>query len=163
MTTSPESGAEHGEASVEFQEPKGDYRVGYARPPIEHRFKPGNNANPKGRKKKTRNHKVVISELLFEPVTVREGGVVKEIPALEAVIKKTLSQALGGDHKAALTIIGMAQREGVLTPEQEEDAGTLPETDMAIMQDAMMRFGAATASVIGAEASPAEASQTDAK
>jgi Family of unknown function (DUF5681) len=163
MTTSPESRAEHGEASVECHEPKGDYQVGYRRPPVQHRFKPGNNANPKGRKKKTRNRKVVIRELLFEPVTVREGGVVKEIPALEAVIKKTLSQALGGDHKAALTIIGMAQREGVLTPEQEEDVGTLPETDMAIMQDAMMRFGATTASVIGAGASPAEARQTDAK
>jgi Family of unknown function (DUF5681) len=90
MTISSESSAEHGEAGVEHRESMGDYRVGYRRPPVEHRFKPGNNANPKGRKKKTRNRKVVIRELLFEPVTVREGGVVKEIPALEAVIKKTL-------------------------------------------------------------------------
>jgi hypothetical protein len=163
MTISSESSAEHGEASVERHEPKGDYRIGYRRPPVEHRFKPGNNANPKGRKKKTRNRKVVIRELLFEPVTVREGGVVKEIPALEAVIKKTLSQALGGDHKAALTIIGLAQRDGILTPEQEQAVDNLPESDMAIMQDAMMRFGAATASVIEAGASPAEARQTDAK
>jgi hypothetical protein len=163
MTISSESSAEHGEASVERHEPKGDYRIGYRRPPVEHRFKPGNNANPKGRKKKTRNRKVVIRELLFEPVTVREGGVVKEIPALEAVIKKTLSQALGGDHKAALTIIGIAQREGVLMPEQEEDVGTLSENDMAIMQDAAKRFNVATASVIEAGASPAEARQTDAK
>ena len=163
MTTPSESSAEHGEASVERLEPKGDYRIGYRRPPVEHRFKPGNNANPKGRKKKTRNRKVVIRELLFEPVTVREGGVVKEIPALEAVIKKTLSQALGGDHKAALTIIGLAQRDGILTPEQEQAVDNLPESDMAIMQDAMMRFGAATASVIEAGASPAEARQTDAK
>jgi len=141
----------------------GDYRVGYRRPPVEHRFKPGNNANPKGRKKKTRNRKVVIRELLFEPVTVREGGVVKEIPALEAVIKKTLSQALGGDHKAALTIIGLAQRDGILTPEQEQAVDTLSESDMAIMQDAAKRFNAATASVIEAGASPAAARQTDAK
>jgi hypothetical protein len=131
--------------------------------PVEHRFRPGNNANPKGRKKRTRNRKVVIRELLFEPVTVREGGEVKQIPALEAVIKKTLSQALGGDHKAALTIIGLAQREGILTPEQEEAVDNLPESDMAIMQDAIKRFGAATASVIEAGASLAEARQTDAE
>jgi hypothetical protein len=163
MTTSSDSNTQHGEADAGHRAPKGDYRIGYGRPPVQHRFKPGNNANPKGRKKKTRNRTVMIRELLFEPVTVREGGVVKEIPALEAVIKKTLSQALGGDHKAALTIIGMAQREGVLTPEQEEDVDNLPESDMAIMEDAIKRFGTATASVIEASASLAEARQTDAK
>ncbi len=163
MTTLSRSSVEHGETGVERQEPKGDYPVGYARPPVEHRFKPGNNANPKGRKKKTRNRRVVISELLLEPVTVREGGEVKQMAALEAVLKKLLSKALTGDNKAALTIIGLAQRDGILTPEQEEAVDNLPESDMAIMQDAMMRFGAAAASVIEAGASLAEAHLTDAK
>jgi hypothetical protein len=163
MTTSSRSGAEHGEAGAKHQEPKDDYRIGYRRPPVEHRFKPGNNANPKGRKKKTRNRKVVIRELLFEPITVREGGEVKQMSALEAVLKKLLSKALTGDNKAALTIIGLAQRDGILTPEQEEAVDTLPESDMAIMQDAMKRFGADTASVIEAGASLSEARQTDAK
>jgi hypothetical protein len=162
MTTSLGTSAEHGEASVERQVSKGDYPVGYARPPVEHRFKPGNNANPKGRKRKTRNRKVVISELLFEPITVREGGEVKQMSVLEAVLKKLLSKALTGDNKAALTIIGLAQRDGILTPEQEEAVDNLPESDMAIMEDAMKRFGAATASVIEAGASLAEAPQTDA-
>src|SRR5271167_3703259 len=31
--------------------PSTRHRVGYGRPPVEHRFKQGNNANPKGRKK----------------------------------------------------------------------------------------------------------------
>jgi hypothetical protein len=162
MTTSSESNTEHGEAGAGHRAPKGDYQVGYGRPPVQHRFKPGNNANPKGRKKKTRNRKVVIRELLFEPVTVRKGAEVKEIPALEAVIQKTLSQALGGDHKAALTIIGLAQREGLLTPEQEEAVDNLSESDMAIMQDAAKRFNAATAAVIEAGASLAQGRQTDA-
>jgi hypothetical protein len=163
MTTSSESSVEYRGAGVEQREPKVDYGVGYRRPPVEHRFKPGNNANPKGRKKKTRNRKLVISELLFEPITVREGGEVKQMSVLEAVLKKLLSKALTGDNKAALTIIGLAQREGILTPEQEEAVDNLPESDMAIMQDAMKRFGAATASVIEAGASLAEARQTDAK
>ena len=163
MTTSSGTSAEHGEASVERQVSKGDYPVGYARPPVEHRFKPGNNANPKGRKKKTRNRKVVISELLFEPITVREGGEVRQMPALEAVLKKLLSKALGGDGKAALTIIGIAQREGALTPEQEEAVDNPSDGDMAIVQDAMKRLGAATAAVNVAGASLAEACQTDAE
>jgi hypothetical protein len=105
---------------------------------------------------------VVISELLFEPITVREGGEVKQMSVLEAVLKKLLSKALTGDNKAALTIIGLAQRDGILTPEQEEAVDNLPESDMAIMEDAMKRFGAATASVIEAGASLGEARQTDA-
>ena len=80
--------------------PKGDYEVGYCRPPAAYRFKHGNNANPKGRKKGTRNRKLVIREMLFEAVTVREGDTVRQMPALEAVLKKTLSKALAGDHKA---------------------------------------------------------------
>jgi hypothetical protein len=132
-----------GEAPAEFrpQQAKGDYEVGFCRPPAEHRFKVGNNANPKGRKKKTRNRKVVVRDLLFEPVTVREGGEIRQISALEAVIKKTLSMALGGDHKAVVTIIGMAQREALLTPEQDEALDILPENDLAIVNEYMRSLG----------------------
>jgi Family of unknown function (DUF5681) len=96
--------------------PKGDYDVGYCRPPAEHRFKHGNKANPKGRKKGSRNREVVIREVLLEPVTVREGDTVRQMPALEAVLKKMLAKALAGDNKAALTIIGIAQKEGSSRP-----------------------------------------------
>jgi Family of unknown function (DUF5681) len=105
MTTSSESNAACGEAGAEGQ--KRDYEVGYRRPPVAHRFKPGNNANPKGRKKKTRNRKVVISDILLEPITVKEGGEVKQMSQLEAVLKKTMSfqgarrgsQSRSDDHR----------------------------------------------------------------
>jgi hypothetical protein len=128
-----------GQDDVRHHKPK-DYEVGYGRPPIEHRFKPGNNANPKGRGKKTRNRKVVMRELFFEPVTVNEAGEVKQLPALEVVLKRVLTQALKGDFRAALTVIGMAQREGFLTPEQEEAVEALSDTDAAILQDLMNRM-----------------------
>jgi hypothetical protein len=37
----------------------------------------------------------VIRDVLFEAVTVREGGEFKQMSALEAVLKKMLSKALG--------------------------------------------------------------------
>src|SRR6478672_5273308 len=74
--------------------PKADYDVGYGKPPVAHRFKYGNKANPKGRKKGSRNRKVVIHEVFFEAVTVREGGEIRRMSALEAVLKKMLSKAL---------------------------------------------------------------------
>jgi hypothetical protein len=150
MTESSTSNAGTGNAGVEDQ--RGDYRVGYGRPPVEHRFKTGNPANPKGRGKKTHNRKVVVREVLFELIKVNEGGVEKQMPALQVVLKKLLSQALKGDLKAAITVIGMAQREGFLTPEEEEAVDALPDNDMAIVQDAMQRLNHATDAVLKAGA-----------
>jgi hypothetical protein len=138
---------------------RGDYRVGYGRPPVEYQFKPGNRANPKGRGKKNRNRKIVISEVLFEPVKVNEGGVEKQMPALEVVLKRLLSLALKGDLKAALTVLGIAQREGLLTPEQEEAVDALPDNDRAILLDGMQRLNRATDAVLKAGTSLAEASR----
>jgi hypothetical protein len=101
-----------------------------------------NNANPKGRKKGSRNRNVVIREVLFEAVTVREGGEIRQMSALEAILKKMLSKALAGDNKAALTMIGIAQKEGLLTPEQEQAVEDLSESDLAIMADAKRRLKA---------------------
>jgi hypothetical protein len=140
------------------EHPRGDYQVGYGRPPVEHQFKPGNRANPKGRGKKTRNRKVVVREVLFEPVKVNEGGVEKHMPALEVVLKKMLAQALKGDHRSALTIIGLAQRDGLLTPEEEEAVEALSENDRDILLDGMQRFNHATDAVLKAGTFLAEAS-----
>src|SRR5712671_212811 len=114
---------------------KGDYEVGYGKPPVAHRFKPGNKANPKGRKKGSRNRKVVIREVLLEPVTVHVGGETIQMSALEAVLKKMLSKALTGEHKPALALIGLAQREGLLTAEQEQVVEDFSENDLAILED----------------------------
>jgi hypothetical protein len=127
----------------EKNRPTGDYEVGYCKPPVAHRFKHGNKANPKGRRRGSQNRKIVIQDVMLEAVTVREGDQIKQMSALEAVLKKTLSKALAGDSKAALTIIGIAQKEGILTPEQEQAVDDFSQTDLAIMADARRRFGAA--------------------
>jgi hypothetical protein len=158
MTESSSSTAETRDAGVGHN--RGDYQVGYGRPPVEHQFKPGNRANPKGRGKKTRNRKVVVRDVLFELVKVNEGGVEKQMPALEVVIKRLLAQALKGETKAALTILGLAQREGLLTPEQEEEVDALSQNDEAIVLDAMQRFNYATDAVLRAGTSSAEAITT---
>jgi Family of unknown function (DUF5681) len=122
-------------------QPTGNYEVGYCKPPLAHRFKHGNQANPKGRRKRSRNRKLVIEEILLEPIAVREGNEVKKMSKLEAMLKKTMSKALTGDHKAALMIMGIAQQQNLLSPEQEDAIGDLPENDRAILQDALSRMG----------------------
>ena len=119
----------------------GGYAVGYRRPPREHQFKAANNANPLGRKKGSRNRTLVIRQILFEPITVKEGDQVKKMPLLEAIVRQTCNKALKGDHKAALTIMGLAQKEGLLTPEQTEaiEEG-MSEADKAILEDFKRRL-----------------------
>lgn len=117
------------------------YKVGYGHPPKEHKFKPGNNANPRGRKKGSKNRKLVIRDILFEPITVREGDEPKKMSALEAIVRQTRNKALKGDHKATLTIIGLAQKEGLLTPEQNDAIEeNLSENDKAILEDYKKRM-----------------------
>jgi hypothetical protein len=122
------------------RQPKGDYEVGYAKPPAEHRFRPGNNANPRGRRKGTKNRKVVIQDVLLQQVTVRQGNRTKQMSKLEALFEKLLSEALAGDKKAAALIMGIAQKEGLLTPEQEEVAESFSETDAAVLEAYRQQF-----------------------
>jgi Family of unknown function (DUF5681) len=120
--------------------PAGNYEVGYGKPPMAHRFKAGNKANPRGRRKGARNRKVIIQDVLLEPVTVREGQITRQMSALEAVLKKTMSKALSGDNKAALIIIGIGQKAGVLTAEQEQAIDDLSASDRAIIADVRRRM-----------------------
>ena len=63
---------------------------------------------------------------------------------LEALLKKTLSQALAGDTKSAVTIFAIAQKEGLLTPEQEQAVESLSEDDAAIIAAYNRRLLSAT-------------------
>src|SRR5688572_22426014 len=90
------------------------YVVGYGRPPRQHQFKVGNTASRRGRKRGSRNRTLVIKEILFEPIKVREGEEIKRMSLIEAIVRQSCNKALKGDHKAALMIIGLAQKEGLL-------------------------------------------------
>ena len=56
--------------------------VGYARPPIASRFKPGNSGNPRGRPRNSRNLKTIIQGALTAPVVLREGARKRSISKL---------------------------------------------------------------------------------
>jgi hypothetical protein len=98
--------------------PPRDYAIGFCKPPREHQFKPGNNANPRGRPKDTSKPKLLIKELLLELIPARQGDVVKTMSKLEAIITQTINDALKGDHKSRLTVIAMGREVGLLTPKE---------------------------------------------
>jgi hypothetical protein len=80
----------------------GDYEVGYCKPPVATRFKPGQSGNPAGAKRKVTptNLSEAISQALMKKQTVRINGRCRRIPRMEIIGEQITSQATSGDKSA---------------------------------------------------------------
>jgi hypothetical protein len=70
MTTHPQETSDDAQPT----EPTSDYEVGYGRPPVHSRVKPGQVLNPSGRPKGQRNVRTVLDKTLNERVQIRVGN-----------------------------------------------------------------------------------------
>ncbi|MCC6949789.1 MAG: hypothetical protein IT539_18695 [Bradyrhizobiaceae bacterium] len=66
---------------------KGDYEVGYKKPPKAHQFKPGQSGNHRGRPKGKRNMRSILQEALAAKVKVRDGDKVRTMTKRQALRK----------------------------------------------------------------------------
>jgi hypothetical protein len=82
---------------------------GYGRPPAQHRFKPGQSGNPKGRPRGRKNEATIWHDRLYRKVSIRENGTLHKIPVLEAILLRIIESALKGDTKSAAFILGRLQ------------------------------------------------------
>lgn len=87
------------------KKPQGDHEVGYARPPVGSRFKPGRSGNPKGRPKGSKNLSSILEATLFGPVQVTVGGRTMKVPAFEAAMMRLVRKALEGDLRATEKVV----------------------------------------------------------
>lgn len=78
----------------------GEETVGYKRPPIATRFKPGQSGNPKGRPKGRQNLKLDLQAELSETILIREGERQIRITKQRAMVKSTVARAIKGDARA---------------------------------------------------------------
>jgi Family of unknown function (DUF5681) len=147
---------------------KGSYCVGYGRPPLHSRFKPGQLGNPKGRPKQSRNLRTIVKQVFDEQMPIREGGRLRRMPAIEALLRTLLVRAFKGDLKAMSSLIVLFRQSGYGADQDEGAADTLlaPEYE-AIIADFMVRHNAdraANADVDAAKAgSPPSATPKDRK
>lgn len=74
-----------------------DYDVGFGKPPKHTQFKKGQSGNPKGRRKKSKNLNTLLEAELESRITVREGDQEKSLTKRQAIIKRIVQGALGGD------------------------------------------------------------------
>ena len=74
------------------------YEVGYAKPPAENRFKPGQSGNPNGRPRGSRNRsrlptlneermKEIIIEEAYRTINVNDASGTVSIPMAQAVVR----------------------------------------------------------------------------
>lgn len=95
------------------------YEVGYGKPPTTTRFKKGVSGNPRGRKrKKPQPYDPVkgFSNVLTEPIRLRQGDKIVRMPFVEALTRSLLKRALEGDSRAALTLIKISKELDLLRP-----------------------------------------------
>ena len=93
------------------------YDVGFKKPPLESRFKPGNQEYLKRKKKKRKLEGESLWEFLGEIVEYRENGKLKRATRLELQVKSIGTEALKGNIAAAdalLTMRSQALEVGVL-------------------------------------------------
>ena len=90
-------------------EPRADYAVGYGRPPVARRFRPGQSGNPRGRPKRARNLAAIVAAALGEPVSVNENGRRRLITKLEAAVKQLVNRAAAGETRVTQLLLALVQ------------------------------------------------------
>lgn len=95
--------------------PRGNYTVGYARPPLATRFQPGRSGNPNGRPRKNRTEPLDLPAglsplnraVLEHMLTPLDGASNPVIPStnLERVVKQAVDGAMSGDVRCLRLIL----------------------------------------------------------
>jgi Family of unknown function (DUF5681) len=85
-----------------------DYPVGYGRPPLASRFKPGASGNAKGRPRGSKNLKTLIRDAMTAKISIQDGTKTKPVSRLEGVVMRQLHKALMGSDPAAMAVVKMA-------------------------------------------------------
>ena len=116
----------------EGEAPVGQDTVGYGRPPLHSRFKPGQSGNAKGRPRGKRNMSSLLGDVLAQPVTVTANGKRKRIRSDTAILLRLREKALTGDLRAAAMVLSLRAAH-MPDIEGTGDSRTWAEEDRAIL------------------------------
>src|SRR6267143_2266780 len=100
-----------------------DYTVGFRRPPLHTRFKPGVSGNPSGRPKDSKNFKTLLHSILNEQISLQEGSQSRKISKTEAIMRRLIIGALKGDTRDMHTLFRLAEQTGQFEDKPEQVTG----------------------------------------
>jgi hypothetical protein len=105
-------------------------KVGYCKPPVHSRWKPGHCPNPRGRTKGAPNLKTEVKRMLEAPVVVNDNGKPKRITTLKAALLRLREMAFKGNPRALALLLDHAARYGGFATEPLGDSS---KDDQAIL------------------------------
>lgn len=121
--------------------PPNGYSVGYKRPPVASRFKPGTSGYPQGRKKGSKNLKTLIKQAMIATISIQEGSTSRRVSKIEGVVMRQLQSALKGNDRSAMAALKMAMLVGLLddTDKTPGESTALSAADEQIIEQLMAR------------------------
>lgn len=114
-------------------------RVGYGRPPMMTRFRPGQSGNPRGRPKGARNLSTIVAAALSERVAINENGRRRRITKFEATVKQLVNRAASGEARSTQLLLALVQANEARPAQQ--DASRLSDADSIVMAELTRRLG----------------------
>ena len=131
------SEGEDGETGLESS--VANERVGYGRPPMMTRFRPGQSGNPRGRPKGARNLSTIVAAALSERVAINENGRRRRITKFEATVKQLVNRAASGEARSTQLLLALVQANEARPAQQ--DASRLSDADSIVMAELTRRLG----------------------
>jgi hypothetical protein len=111
-------------------------KVGYGRPPVSSRFKPGRSGNPSGKRKARATLSQRLDRILAESVSVTEGGKSKRMPKEEVFLRQMVTRAIGGDRQFGRLLLDYLERR-----QENAPAGVASATDEFLMSELVSLLG----------------------
>jgi hypothetical protein len=125
-----------------FKSGAGSYRnnvqLGYCRPPLSSRFRPGASGNLRGRLKGVKSLAAVVAATLGERIAVTENGHRKRITRLEAAVKQLVNRAASGEACAMQLLLALVQASEARPP--QADANRRAEGDEIVLRELQRRL-----------------------
>ena len=115
---------------------EGDNKVGYRRPPVANRFKPGASGNPSGKRKAKPTLSQRLDRILGESVSVTEGGKSKRMTKEEVFLRQLVTRAIGGDRQFSRLVLEYLERRQEKAPPEATSA-----TDEFLMSELISLLG----------------------
>jgi len=117
-----------------------NYAVGYCRPPLHSRFKPGQSGNPKGRSKGHKTLNVLLRQSLNQGIEVTMGGEKHIIPKFTAMVMALINKALQGDMRAITVLFPYILRMEQAEAEVMRKVEALSANDQEILKEYAKRI-----------------------
>jgi Family of unknown function (DUF5681) len=115
--------------------PKGVYTVGYGKPPLHSRFKPGNRANPAGRPRGAKGLKTILARMLDRRVVVTEDGKRRRLTKRELGFARLVDKFAEGDMSAAKLLVEFELALERLAPDAPAERPALEQDDKEVIRN----------------------------